>query len=362
MQVCKVFAHFVLVGSVVLSGVLFAQSLREVAHERGLLVGTAARAYLLSEQQYTATLAREYNLLEPENDLKWQAIHPARNTFNFLPGDQLVEFARLHDMEVRGHCLVWGRYLPQWLQDGHFTSSQLRAILQEHITKVVGHYKGKIYAWDVVNEAMDEKGQLRPSIWFDQPGIGEEGHGTAYIEQAFRWAHEADPGALLFYNEAEGEAMNEKSDAIYAMVRDMKRRGVPIHGVGLQMHILNLKPDLDGIAANIRRLTKIGLQVHITEMDVALPVDADGRPRDPADLQRQAEIYGRVTADCFSTPGCTTIQTWGFTDKYSWIRSWTRGNKGSATVFDGEYRPKPAYQALRSVLRQLPQSTPASTQ
>jgi endo-1,4-beta-xylanase len=111
---------------------------------------------LLSEQQYTATLAREYNLLEPENDLKWQSIHPAQNTFNFLPGDQLVEFARLHNMKVRGHCLVWGHYLPQWLQDGHFTSAQLRALLQEHITKVVGHYKGKIYAWDVVNEAFDE--------------------------------------------------------------------------------------------------------------------------------------------------------------------------------------------------------------
>jgi endo-1,4-beta-xylanase len=359
---CKSLAHIALAGAIVLSGMGFGQSLRDEAERHGLLVGTAARAYLLSEQQYTATLSREYNLLEPENDLKWQTIHPALDTFNFLPGDQLVEFARLHGMKVRGHCLVWGHYLPQWLAEGHFTPARLRALLQEHVTKVVGHYKGKIYAWDVVNEAFDEKGLLRSSIWYDEPGIGEAGHGTAYIEDAFRWAHEADPNALLFYNDAEAEGMNVKSDAIYAAVRDMKRRGVPIHGVGLEMHILRLNADFDGIAANIRRLTRLGLQVHITELDVALPVDANGRPRDPADLQRQAEIYRGIARACFSTPGCSAVQTWGFTDKYSWIRSWTKGNKGNATLFDLEYAPKPAYQAVRGVLRQLPQKSPAPTQ
>jgi endo-1,4-beta-xylanase len=156
--------------------------------------------------------------------------------------------------------------------------------------------------------------------------------------------------------------MNGKSDTVFAMVRDLKRRGVPIHGVGLQMHILNLKPDLDGIAANIRRLTELGLKVQITELDVALPVDAEGHPRDPADLQRQAEIYRGVANACFSTPGCSAVQTWGFTDKYSWIRSWTKGSKGSALIFDREYTPKPSYEAFRSVLRKLPQRSPAPSQ
>jgi endo-1,4-beta-xylanase len=349
MRMWKILTPVVLAAG--LSGLLFAQHLRDDAQHQGVLVGTAARAYLLSEQQYTATLAREYNLLEPENDLKWQTIHPAQNTFDFLPGDQLVEFARLHEMKVRGHCLMWGHYLPRWLQNGHFTAPQLRTLLHEHIAKVVGHYKGRIYAWDVVNEAVDEKGELRSSIWYDTPGIGEAGRGSAYIEQAFRWAHEADPNALLFYNEAEAEGMSGKADAVYAMVRDMKQRGVPIDGVGLQMHIFNVKPDFDGIEANMRRIAKLGLQVHITEMDVALPVDETGKPRDPVDLQRQAEIYRRIATACVSTPGCTAIQTWGFTDRYSWIRSWTKGKQGSALIFDHEYAPKLAYKGLSQALR-----------
>jgi len=352
MKISKILAPVAL--ATALSGLLFAQRLRDEAQHRGVLVGTAARAYLLSEQQYTATLAREYNLLEPENDLKWQTIHPAKDTVDFLPGDQLVEFARLHEMKVRGHCLMWGHYLPQWLEDGHFTASELRTLLHEHIAKVVGHYKGRIYAWDVVNEAIDEKGQLRSSIWYDTPGIGEARHGNAYIEQAFRWAHEADPDALLFYNDAEAEGMSRKSDSVYAMVRDMKRRGVPIHGVGLQMHIFDLKPDFNGIEANIRRITTLGLQVHITEMDVALPVDGGGKPRDPADVQRQAEIYRRIATACVSTPGCTAIQTWGFTDRYSWIRSWTKGRQGNPLIFDHEYAPKLAYKGLSQALRDSP--------
>lgn len=344
----------VLVAALTLAAPSLAQTLREEADRRGLLLGAAARAYLLTEDRYVGALAREYNLLEPENELKWEAVHPAPQIFDFLPGDQLVEFARLHGMKVRGHCLVWGRYVPRWLSDGHYSPQQLRALLREHITRVASHYKGKVFAWDVINEAMDENGRLRSSIWYDQPGIGEADRGTAYIEQAFRWTHAADPDALLFYNEAEGEAMNAKSDAIYAMVRDFKRRGVPIHGVGLQMHILDLNPDIDGIAANIRRLTALGLQVHITELDIALPVDPVGRPRNPADLQRQAEIYRRVAFACFSQPGCTAIQTWGFTDKYSWIRNWTKGNKGGPLLFDREYAPKPAYYAFRDALRSLP--------
>ncbi len=184
-------------------------------------------------------------------------------------------------MKVRGHCLVWGRYNPDWLTQGHFTTRQLSQLLREHITRVMKHYCGQVFAWDVVNEALDENGKVRDSLWYNQPGIGLAGKGTAYIEQVFRWAHEADPHALLFYNEAEGEGMNRKSDAIYAMVKDFKRRGVPIDGVGLQMHIPTLDADMQAVAAdvsaNIARLTALGVQVHITELDVSLPLDSDRR-------------------------------------------------------------------------------------
>jgi len=147
------------------------------------------------------------------------------------------------------------------------------------------------------------------------------------VEQVFQWAHAADPGALLFQNDAEGETLNAKSDAIYAMVRDFKRRGVPIDGVGLQMHLFDLNPDIASIAANIARFTALGVQVHITEMDVALPANSNGEALKAADVERQSEIYGGIARACRSHPRCTALQTWDFTDKYSWIRSKTRARK-----------------------------------
>ena len=128
------------------------------------------------------------------------------------------------------------------------------------------------------------------------------------MEQVFQWAHAADPAALLFYNDAEGEAVNPKSDAIYAMVKDFKRRGIPIDGVGLQMHLFDLNPDLASIDANIARFTALGIQVHITEMDVALPTAPDGEALQ-AGLERQSQIYGGIARACLSHPGCTAIQT-----------------------------------------------------
>jgi endo-1,4-beta-xylanase len=186
-------------------------------------------------------------------------------------------------------------------------------------------------------------------LWYDAPGIGFADKGTAYIEQVFHWAHKADHKALLFYNEAEGEGMNRKSDAIYAMVKKFKENGVPIHGVGLQLHIPALDEDVSRIAANIARLTALGLQVHITELDVALPLDATGNVRSE-DLARQAEIYRQVVKACLHQTGCTAIQMWGFTDKYSWIGSHSRGKSGQALPFDRAYQPKPAYRAIRDEL------------
>src|SRR5208282_950934 len=146
-----------------------------------------------------------------------------------------------------------------------------------------------------------------------------------------------------------GEGAGDKSDAIYTMVKDFKKRGVPIDGVGLQLHIssLDLETDLDAaaIAANIARLTKLGLQVHITELDVSLPLESSGLAG-KNDLARQAEVYRDVVRACLQSPGCTAIQTWGFTDKYSWIGSYYHGKRGAALPFDRAYRPKPAYDAM----------------
>jgi endo-1,4-beta-xylanase len=332
-----------------MASVCCAQSLRQEADNAGLLIGTAVRPSQLSETAYAATLAREFSMVEAEDAMKWWVLRPDPAIYNFRQGDEVVRFAQAHQMKIRGHCLVWGRYNPDWLTQGHYTTRHLSRLLHEHINRVMKHYAGQVFAWDVVNEALDENGEVRDSLWYDQPGIGLSGKGTAYIEQVFRWAHKADPHALLFYNEAEGEGLNRKSDAIYAMVKDFKRRGVPIHGVGLQMHMPTLDADIPAIAAsvfaNIARLTALGLQVHITELDVSLPVDSRGTPR-ADDLTRQADVYRGIVRACLNSPGCTAIQTWGFTDKYSWIGSHSHGTRGQALPFDRAYQPKSAYRAV----------------
>ncbi len=321
------------------------QSLRESAQSAGVLLGAAVRPSMFSEAAYSATLAREFNMVEPEDVMKWWVVRRTAGTFDFREGDEVVHFAQAHGMKVRGHCLVWDHNNPEWLAQGHFTPVQLSSLLHEHIATVMKHYAGQVFAWDVVNEALDEKGRVKDSVWYNQPGVGLSDKGTGYVEQAFRWAREADPQALLFYNDNGGEGLNPKSDAIYAMVKDFKRRGVPIGGVGLQLHISQLDLDAAAIAANIARLTALGVQVHITELDVSLPLEASGVARSD-DLLRQADVYRHVVRGCLQNPGCTAIQTWGFTDKYSWIGSHSHGTRGAALPFDRAYKPKPAYDAM----------------
>jgi len=204
---------------------------------------------------------------------------------------------------------------------------------------VVGRYKGRIFAWDVVNEALDEEGELRDTIWLRM--IGPE-----YIEMAFRWAHEADPDALLFYNDYACEDMGCKSDAVYALVQELQEKGVPIHGVGLQMHVqLGIEPPLASVERNLERLGALGLQVHITEMDVRV------RDTNPDTLERQAAIYGQSLQVCLDAESCTAFVVWGFTDRHSWIPSVFEG-WGNALIFDDQYTPKPAYEEMRKLLAQ----------
>ena len=261
-------------------------------------------------------------------------------------------------MKTRGHNLCWEVYNPDWLTTlaQTATPAQMSAILQDHITTVVSHYKGQVFAWDVVNEAISDSATgtgttLKDGIWYDQPGIGLPG--TGFIEQALRWAHAADPNALLFYNDYNREAPGAKFQAMYNMVHDFVSRGVPLNGVGFQMHIdTSGYPDTADFTENIQQITALGLQVHITEMDVRIPVDANGNAT-AADLQAQAQTYQRILTVCLQTPGCTAFQTWGFTDEYSWIPASFPGY-GAALPFDANYQPKAAYNGILSTLQTLP--------
>jgi len=293
----------------------------------------------MGDRTYREILAREFNVVTPENELKFGPLCPLPNTYNFRPADEIVKFAERNKMKVRGHCLVWHNQLPSWIY-GDFTREELMDILRNHIYTVVGRYKGKIYAWDVVNEAIADDGSLRQTIWLEK--IGPE-----YIELAFKWAHEADPDALLFYNDYGIEEINRKSNAVYELVRGLLKKGVPIHGVGFQTHLsLERPPNLDSVAKNIKRFEELGLIVEITEMDVSIR-----KPATSKELDMQAKIYSDILKIYLSSSNPRTFVMWGFVDKYSWI-DYTFPGYGAATIFDNEYNPKPAYNSLLAVLEE----------
>jgi endo-1,4-beta-xylanase len=333
-----------------LSTVAATTTLRDAAALRGIAVGTAAASDNLNESGYSSVLGNEFSQLEPEWEMKFVTIHPRPNTdpvpYDFSRGDRLVDFALVNHMQVRGHTLLWHQAIPQWLTSSGYTSAEMANIAQEHITSVVQHFGTNIYAWDVVNEAFNDDGSMRSTLWYDRPGIGYAGRRTAYIEQALVWAHAANSNIQLFYNDYAADTVNRKSDAIYAMAADFKKRGVPLHGIGFQMHLdlsANTSTWLASVEKNLKRFSDLGLEIHITELDVRL------RSSDSDSLNAQAELYSNIAKLCVANPNCKVLQTWGFTDRHSWIPSFYRG-MGWALPFDSQYAKKPAYHGLHQGL------------
>ena len=318
------------------------RSLRAVADERGFDVGAAVDPdSLRNDVSYRDTLAREFNALTPENALKMGPLRPSRGTYDFTDADAVVNFGRTHDMTVRGHTLVWHNQTPTWFQSWDYTDDQLRDFLRDHVHTVAGRYRSKIDAWDVVNEAVADDGTMRETIWYD--AMGEE-----YLDRAFEWANEVAPDTDLYYNDYGADAVNEKSDAIYELMERLLDRGVPVDGVGLQLHALGSRPDPDSVAENVRRFRDLGLDVQITEMDVSFP--ADEVPDDP--LEAQAEYYGDVVRACLDA-GCETLVTWGVNDANTWVHGFKDfGSRysGDPLLFDRRNDPKPAYRAVKDGL------------
>jgi endo-1,4-beta-xylanase len=257
--------------------------------------------------------------------------------YDFTATDRLVAFAEERDMTIHGHTLVWHSCMPSWIEAGAFTRDEAIGMMRDFIMTMVGRYKGRIPIWDVVNEAVADGGaDLRDTPW--RALIGDD-----YIELAFQFAHEADPDALLFYNDYGTEPMNAKSDAVYEMVSDLLARGVPIHGVGLQAHFDVGTIDYSSVAENIQRLGELGLQVQITELDIKY---RDAEPS-PVLLRQQARDYRRVMEVCLENPACTAFIVWGVTDQFSWLRGENLGfflnPSVSPLLFDDDYAPKPPY-------------------
>ncbi|WP_227378707.1 endo-1,4-beta-xylanase [Haladaptatus halobius] len=319
--------------------------LREIAHECGFKVGAAVDSDLLrNDVSYRDALRYEFNALTPENALKMGPLRPIRGTYDFADADAIVNFGRKHGMTIRGHTLVWHNQTPAWFQAWDYTDEQLRRFLRDHIHTVVGRYRSKIDTWDVVNEAVSDDGTMRETVWYD--AMGER-----YIDRAFEWANEISPETDLYYNDYGADAVNKKSDAVYELMERLLDRGVPIDGVGFQLHALGDRPNPESVGENFRRFQDLGLDVQITEMDVAFP--ADDPPENP--LEKQAEYYGDIVRTCLAVD-CNMLITWGVNDAGSWVREF-KDFASRYTVdpllFDDHSNRKPAYRAVRDALRRV---------
>ena len=303
------------------------------------LMGTAVRsATLAQEPAYASIAGSRFDLLTPENEMKWDVVEPQRGGFDFSAPDAIVNFAVEHGQTVHGHTLAWHQQNPAWLTAGGFTRPELIDILTNHIATVVGRYRGVVSMWDVVNEAIGDNALVRPSVW--TTGIGADAYDLAFFA-----ARAADPNAKLYINDYNIEGPSSKSDALYALVSGMVARGVPVDGVGFQTHRTLGSINVPGLRSQFDRYAALGLDVAITELDVRIPV-----PATATDLAAQAATYAVARDACLAAPNCRSITTWGFTDKHSWIPYFFTG-LGAALPWDASLAPKPAYDVIAPLLR-----------
>jgi endo-1,4-beta-xylanase len=328
-------------------------TLRELAARAGVRIGAAVVPELLDgdpDPEYPAVLAAEFDSVTAENDMKWRAIHPEPDRYDFAAADAVVAFAEANDMTVRGHTLLWHQALVHATPDYVLAISDpeaLRALVADHIATVVGRYAGRVDAWDVVNEPLVQGGgSLFPSVFLQVLGPG-------YIAEAFALAHAADPDATLFLNEVLLESNEATVDALLALVTDLLAQGVPIHGVGFQAHFFFPELlDADVLRERLQAFADLGLVVELTELDVALRQSV--RPGRRA--ERQGDDYFAIARACLAVAACRRITTWGFTDRHTWYDDFFGPDK-DPLLFDDDYAPKPAYEGMREALA-LPEPDP----
>ncbi|MBT8226977.1 MAG: 1,4-beta-xylanase [Dactylosporangium sp.] len=316
-----------LAGAVAVSGnASAATTLGAAAAEKGRYFGVAIAANKLSDSTYSTIANREFNMVTAENEMKIDATEPSQNQFSFANADTIVDWATGNGKQLRGHTLVWHSQLPSWMNNLSGATAT-RAAMNNHINGVMSHYKGKIYAWDVVNEAFnDGSGTRRDSVW--QTQIGD-----SYIEEAFVTARAADPDAKLCINDYNiDDWSHAKTQAVYNLVRDLKSRDVPIDCVGLQSHFNDQSPVPSNYQTTISSFAALGVDVQITELDIQGSGTA------------QADKYSTVVESCLAVSRCTGITVWGVRDSDSWRASQT------PLLFDGNGNKKEAYDAVLAAL------------
>ena len=301
-------------------------------------VGVAVQSRWLQFDRYRKVAGTVFSGLTASYEMKMRPVASGPDTYRWHAVDTLVEFAEANQMQVHGHALVWHESTPVWLEDFAGSDEEFETVVRDYITTIVGRYKGRVTSWDVVNEALESNsGRLRDTVF--RRRMGDD-----YVARLFRYARAADPDALLFYNDFGTTWDDAKLAAMLAMLDDFQRRGVPIDGVGLQLHVTNSFPDIGRIAAAMDAVADRGLLVHISELDDRVNRDDDlteiTRVRSQAQRLRVTEI---VSAFLALPPGNRfAITVWGLRDGDSWlIDHW--GNPDWPLLFDDDLEPKPAY-------------------
>ncbi|GAA3285510.1 endo-1,4-beta-xylanase [Nesterenkonia halobia] len=328
-------------------------SLAAVAPE-GMVIGTIAAGGghhadadypdpFPDDAEYRDVLAADFSSVTPENYLKWESLRPAEGEYDFEQADAVVAWAQENGIDVRGHALFWHSQNPDWLEDGDYSAEELHAILEDHVRTVVSRYAGCIDQWDVANEIFTGDGRLRTeeNIWLRELGPG-------ILDDVFRWAHEEDPGATLFYNDYNAEGINAKTDAYYELAAAQLERGVPVGGFGAQSHLSMQYGFDDSLQANMERFDALGLKTAVTEIDVRGTVGEDGQ-MSPEDRAGAAERYAQVLDACLAVEGCTSFTVWGTLDEHSWVPG-TFPGEGDALIMEGDYERKSSYCTLQRTL------------
>lgn len=325
--------------------------LKELADKHNLEMGNHAILNRLGEKPYANILTSQFDFALADNTPNWYftdgGLRPSATTYNFKQFDQVMNFAEKNHMAVQAHHYLWGeeKWLPGWLKNGHYTSGQLMQIIHDHIQTVGSRYKGRIREWTVVNEAFS-RGQHMYGLkdwWADATG------GQQYMDQAFIWARQADPSSKLILNDFQNEARNDVSDAMYNYVKDAKARGVPIDGIGMQMHLDGTHPPTkDEVVSNMWRFGQLGVEVYVTELDVNMN---DVKASDAEKDQTEANIYYEMARACIESKVCHSFAILGITDRETWYNHLGIPD-ARPLLFDRDYKPKPAYYSVRNALEQ----------
>jgi endo-1,4-beta-xylanase len=316
---------------------------REAAAAAGKKIGAAVSASALaSDGTFAEILGREFDYVTPENSAKWGPLAPTNASYSWGDTDALVAFAEQNDQAVKGHTFVWHIQTPSWVSET-MSAQELRDALKSHIETTLDRYRGKMRAWDVVNEAVDVStaSGYTDSVFYRVLG-------ASYIEDAFRWARAADPDIQLIYNEVGIERMGAKSDFAFEMLRDLLERGVPIDGVGFQAHISTHRyPSESDLRANIRRFGELGLKVNISEVDARTKL----MPGDEASRwQAERVAFQQIVGACVVETACEAVTFWGVTDNYSWIND---DGPEDPLIYDRSNISKPAYEGVMDGLQGL---------